>query len=199
LFSVEDCREILDRVRSCSIQYENESQGVRKFLPRLSEDRWLADFVLSKTQRPGHQVEIRRDDCWSIVHESSRPLGLHCDNSPNGSYQVLIPLQGAGSTILYSGRWPDATNFVSEPETIQNATNNRVVPNFGDTPFDLDSYRKHCSHIDYSLLSGLSIETVYEWKLGECFEFNRNIVHSSGSLTTPKIGLTIFFDHSTAS
>lgn len=193
MFSLEECREILDRVRSCSIQYE--TKGVYKYWPTFSEDRWLADFVLSRTQKPGHQVEIRRDDCWCIVHESTKPLGLHCDNSPNGSYQALIPLEGAGSTILYSGRWHQATTFVTEPETMPSAYNNRVVPNFGDSPFDLEDYREHCSHIEYSLLTGLSIETVYEWKLGECFEFDRSIVHSAGKLTTPKIGLSIFFDH----
>ena len=196
LFTIDECNYILDRIQSCRIQYEVE--GIKKYLPTWDEDPEHRELVLSKTQKPGYEIEpFRQGESWCIIHDSlNTSLDIHADGGLPNSYQTLVPLLGEGTTVIFNKSWPTQANFVaSSDDTVKgDRTFNRVYHKFGDEPFDLEQYHKYCSHIDYESLSGLKIETLYHWKIGDIFNFERQKIHCSGKLTKRKIGLTILFD-----
>lgn len=196
MFSIDECNYILDRIQHCNIQYDVD--GIYKYLPTFDEDPELRDFVLSKTQKPGYTVDpLRHGEAWCIVQDSvNAAIDLHADGGQPDSYQTLVPIYGQGTSIIYNSSWPTAANFVASKDAVSKdgKTFEKVYHRFGDEPFDIDQYHKYCSHIDYDILSGLEIETVYHWKVGDIFNFQRQKVHSSGKSIGRKIGITLLFN-----
>jgi len=184
VFTVEECNYILESLTACRKQYEEN--GITRYLPTVEENTSVFNLVMSRSQISGFYPIIRQG-VWCIIHQSDTPLGLHTDGAPRYTHQSLIPLKGNGSTIVFEQRWNGDHNL--DPVTTK--TSNLL--NFGDHPFDIDFYNNYLTHIDYELLSGLTVQSCYKWKIGDIFNFNHTKIHCSGNLSGPKTGLTILW------
>jgi hypothetical protein len=65
-----------------------------------------------------------------------------------------------------------------------------------ETPFDKEAYDKYLSHLDYDSLSSLEIDTIFKWKPGSAFIWDRNNLHTSSNYIKDnvqnKLGLAVF-------
>ena len=50
-------------------------------------------------------------------------------------------------------------------------------------PFDKELYEKYLTHLDYAGLSGLTVDYVHEWKLGDAMIWPRENFHVSANFT----------------
>ena len=58
--------------------------------------------------------------------------------------------------------------------------------------FDQQIHEKYLSHIGIETLHGLTIESITEWKPGDCIRFSRRQLHAAGSGHSEKVGVTVF-------
>jgi hypothetical protein len=73
-------------------------------------------------------------------------------------------------------------------------TNNyeKITGYIANKKFDKDIYDQHLSHINYEDLTGLTLDKIVPWKLGEVMVFDRTQLHCATSGHKFKIGITIF-------
>ena len=65
-----------------------------------------------------------------------------------------------------------------------------------EIPFDKEAYDKYLSHLDYDSLNSLEIDTIFKWKPGSAFIWDRNNLHTSSNYIKDnvqnKLGLAVF-------
>jgi len=61
-----------------------------------------------------------------------------------------------------------------------------------DEEFDKTLHQQHLSHIPIETLQGLTLNSIVNWNIGDCFCFERTRLHCAGSGHKVKTGLTIF-------
>ena len=146
------------------------------------------------------------EDILGLFQESYNPIGLHVDAGFNYSEiiykQTLIPLTSKGSTVIFKNKfYGNSTNFTIDENELkikdlnygQNYRSSEHLKLFEKKPFNKESHEKYLKHEKIENLSGLEIDTVYEWELGSMLIFDRTRLHCSSSLIEgKKIGLTTF-------
>ena len=205
LFNEKEIKDILEFYQKIPISTFNEKQKIKKKHWHLEVDKKMDDFIKNKIDQILNDWEIDNmysdQPAFGLFHETFGSLGIHADtghNSSNVIYkQVLIPLTDVGETILYEPRWyGQSSSFTLDKEELKNANgyNKRTNEHIGEEDFDKELYNKYLTYEDYSNLKGLKVKTIYEWKLGDAFIFDRTFIHSSSILKKKKIALTIFFN-----
>ena len=109
--------------------------------------------------------------------------------------RILISWDSSNGIVMGAKVDDDVdTNTIQEELNNAKGYNRRTNEHIGKEDFDKELYNKYLTYEDYSNLKGLKVKTIYEWKLGEAFIFDRTFIHSSSTLKKKKIGLTIFFN-----
>jgi len=212
LFSKEEINKFLDLYNSLPTTVHNKTQNVIK-------KRWLKDidqklenlfYTRIKNEIGDFKMDNLKDekneDILGLFQESYNPIGLHVDagfNTKEIIYkQTLIPLTSKGGTVIFKNKfYGNSTNFTINKKELkisnlnygQNKRSSEHLELFGDKPFNQSDYEKYLTHEKMENLSGLEIDTVYEWELGSMLIFDRTRLHCSSSLIDgKKIGLTTF-------
>ena len=212
LFSKEEINKFLDLYNSLPTTVHNKTQNVIK-------KRWLKDidqklenlfYTRIKNEIGDFKMDNLKDekneDILGLFQESYNPVGLHVDagfNTKEIIYkQTLIPLTSKGGTVIFKNKfYGNSTNFTINKKELkisnlnygQNKRSSEHLELFGDKPFNQSDYEKYLTHEKMENLSGLEIDTVYEWELGSMLIFDRTRLHCSSSLIDgKKIGLTTF-------
>ncbi len=148
-------------------------------------------------------------ECLGLFQESFNPIGLHMDGGFNLKdiiyKQTLLPLSNYGETIVFKNRYyGPSTMFINSDFDIKvnseenfkkgkNIRSSDHLKMYGNKPFDKNNYEKYLKHEDINNLSGLEIEYIYKWNLGDLFIFDRTHLHcSSSNINGKKIGLATF-------
>jgi len=71
-------------------------------------------------------------------------------------------------------------------------TYEKIIGYIANKKFDKDVYAQHLSHINYEDLTGLTLDKIVPWQLGEVMVFDRTQLHCATSGHKFKIGITIF-------
>ena len=142
------------------------------------------------------------EDYYGLFHESFSPLPLHVDSGfveKDIIYkQVITPLTPFGETVVFKNKWYGrSTSFTINEEELKFkpklGQNDRSSEHLGNEPFDKEIHQKYLTHIDINNLKGLTVEIIYNWKVGESFIIDRTHIHSSSSnIKDKKLGLTTF-------
>jgi hypothetical protein len=212
LFSKEEINKFLDLYNSLPTTVHNKKQNVIK-------KRWLKDvdqklenlfYIKIKNEIGDFKMDNLKDekneDILGLFQESYNPIGLHVDagfNTEEIIYkQTLIPLTSKGGTVIFKNKfYGNSTNFTINKKELeisnlnygQNKRSSEHLKLFGDKPFNQSDYEKYLTHEKIENLSGLEIDTVYEWELGSMLIFDRTRLHCASSLIDgKKIGLTTF-------
>ena len=212
LFSKDEIDKFLDLYNQLPTTVHNKKQNVIK-------KRWLKDFnqelenffyTKIENEIGSFKMDNLKDennkDVLGLFQESYNPIGLHVDagfNTEEIIYkQTLIPLTPKGGTVIFKNKfYGSSTNFTINKEELetrklnygQNKRSSEHLKLFKNKPFKESDYVKYLTHEKIENLSGLEIDTVYEWELGSMLIFDRTRLHCSSSLIDgKKIGLTTF-------
>ena len=149
----------------------------------------LLDIVKRINLNPSSYDEI------SFLHiKNKNYFKLHTDSGEGNqetSYKnILIPLyfEEKASTVIFKNRYyggRTGNNFTKE--MLESC-------DFYDPNAEIDNsiIEEHLYHINKDLLKGLTIDMIYEWKLGEVLTFDRQQVHTPGSNSRDKTTLSLF-------
>ena len=212
LFSKSELEKFLDLYHDLPTTVHNKKQNVikKRWLKNFSEE--LENIYFDKLKNEIGEFKMdnlkdeNNDDILGLFQESYNPIGLHVDAGFNLSEiifkQTLIPLTSKGSTVIFKNKfYGNSTNFTIDENELkikdlkygQNQRSSEHLSLFEKKPFNEDSHKKYLKHEKIENLSGLEIDTVYEWELGSMLIFDRTRLHCSSSLIEgKKIGLTTF-------
>lgn len=144
--------------------------------PNLSKHVLYKELIFNILKKVGVKASLSN---WSVskVWDS---LGIHTDVTKNDYLmyrQIIVPLeiQEQASTIVFN-------NTVSSYKSnfYLNKENKKEVNNLTDQSFSKDIYNKYLSNFDYSLLHGLSVQTIFDWKVGSVFVYDAKYLHVNG-------------------
>ena len=212
LFSKTELEKFINLYHDLPTTVHNKKQNVIK-------KRWLQNYNLDLEKLFIEKVtneigEFKMDnlkdeenmDILGLFQESYNPIGLHVDAGFNLNEviykQTLIPLTSKGSTVIFKNRYyGNSTNFTIDENELnikdlkygQNYRSSEHLKIFEKKLFNKDDHEKYLKHEKIENLSGLEIDTVYEWELGSMLIFDRTRLHCSSSfIEGKKIGLTTF-------
>ena len=212
LFSKEEINKFLDLYNSLPTTVHNKKQNVIKKRWLKDVDQKLENLFYTKIKneigdfKMDNLKDEKNEDILGLFQESYNPIGLHVDagfNTEEIIYkQTLIPLTSKGGTVIFKNKfYGNSTNFTINKKELeisnlnygQNKRSSEHLKLFGDKPFNQSDYEKYLTHEKIENLSGLEIDTVYEWELGSMLIFDRTRLHCASSLIDgKKIGLTTF-------
>ena len=212
LFSKEEINKFLDLYNSLPTTVHNKTQNVIKKRWLKDTDQKLENLFYTRIKneigdfKMDNLKDEKNEDILGLFQESYNPIGLHVDagfNTKEIIYkQTLIPLTSKGGTVIFKNKfYGNSTNFTINKKELkisnlnygQNKRSSEHLELFGDRPFNQSDYEKYLTHEKMENLSGLEIDTVYEWELGSMLIFDRTRLHCSSSLIDgKKIGLTTF-------
>ena len=212
LFSKTELEKFLNLYHNLPTTVHNKKQNVikKRWLKNYSEE--LENIFFDKLKNEIGEFKMdnlkdeNNDDILGLYQESYNPIGLHVDAGFNLSEiifkQTLIPLTSKGSTVIFKNKfYGNSTNFTIDENELkikdlnygQNYRSSEHLKLFEKKPFNKESHEKYLKHEKIENLSGLEIDTVYEWELGSMLIFDRTRLHCSSSLIEgKKIGLTTF-------
>ena len=212
LFSKSELEKFLNLYHDLPTTVHNKKQNVikKRWLRNYSEE--LENIFFDKLKNEIGEFKMdnlkdeNNDDILGLFQESYNPIGLHVDAGFNLSEiifkQTLIPLTSKGSTVIFKNKfYGNSTNFTIDENELkiknlnygQNYRSSEHLKLFEKKPFNKESHEKYLKHEKIENLSGLEIDTVYEWELGSMLIFDRTRLHCSSSLIEgKKIGLTTF-------
>ena len=212
LFSKQELEKFLNLYHDLPTTVHNKKQNVikKRWLKNYSEE--LENIFFDKLKNEIGEFKMdnlkddNNDDILGLFQESYNPIGLHVDAGFNLSEiifkQTLIPLTSKGSTVIFKNKfYGNSTNFTIDENELkikdlnygQNYRSSEHLKLFEKKPFNKESHKKYLKHEKIENLSGLEIDTVYEWELGSMLIFDRTRLHCSSSLIEgKKIGLTTF-------
>ena len=212
LFEKNEIIKFLDLYRNLPTTVHNKKQNVIK-------KRWLKNYNVEleslfykkvKNEIGDFKMDNLKDenneDILGLFQESYNPIGLHVDAGFNLDEiifkQTLIPLTSKGSTVVFKNKYyGNSTNFTIDENELkikdlkygQNIRSSEHLKIFDKKPFNQENHDKYLKHEKIENLSGLEIDTVYEWELGSMLIFDRTRLHcSSSKIDGKKIGLTTF-------
>ena len=212
LFSKEEINKFLDLYNSLPTTVHNKTQNVIKKRWLKDTDQKLENLFYTRIKneigdfKMDNLKDEKNEDILGLFQESYNPIGLHVDagfNTEEIIYkQTLIPLTSKGGTVIFKNKfYGNSTNFTINKKELeisnlnygQNKRSSEHLKLFGDKPFNQSDYEKYLTHEKIENLSGLEIDTVYEWELGSMLIFDRTRLHCASSLIDgKKIGLTTF-------
>ena len=212
LFSKEEINKFIDLYNSLPTTVHNKTQNVIKKRWLKDIDQKLENLFYTRIRneigdfKMDNLKDEKNEDILGLFQESYNPIGLHVDagfNTKEIIYkQTLIPLTSKGGTVIFKNKfYGNSTNFTINKKELkisnlnygQNKRSSEHLELFGDKPFNQSDYEKYLTHEKIENLSGLEIDTVYEWKLGSMLIFDRTRLHCASSLIDgKKIGLTTF-------
>ena len=212
LFSKSELEKFQNLYHDLPTTVHNKKQNVikKRWLKNYSEE--LENIFFDKLKNEIGEFKMdnlkdeNNDDILGLFQESYNPIGLHVDAGFNLSEiifkQTLIPLTSKGSTVIFKNKfYGNSTNFTIDENELkiknlnygQNYRSSEHLKLFEKKPFNKESHEKYLKHEKIENLSGLEIDTVYEWELGSMLIFDRTRLHCSSSLIEgKKIGLTTF-------
>ena len=212
LFSKSELEKFLNLYHNLPTTVHNKKQNVikKRWLKNYSEELENIFFEKLKNEIGEFKMDNLKDenneDILGLFQESYNPIGLHVDAGFNLNEvifkQTLIPLTSKGSTVIFKNKfYGNSTNFTIDENELkikdlnygQNYRSSEHLKLFEKKPFNKESHEKYLKHEKIENLSGLEIDTVYEWELGSMLIFDRTRLHCSSSLIEgKKIGLTTF-------
>jgi hypothetical protein len=212
LFSREEINKFLDLYNNLPTTVHNKKQNVIKKRWLKDVDQKLENLFYNRIKneigdfKMDNLKDEKNEDILGLFQESYNPIGLHVDagfNTEEIIYkQTLIPLTSKGGTVIFKNKfYGNSTNFTINKKELeirnlnygQNKRSSEHIELFGDKPFNQSDYKKYLTHEKLENLSGLEIDTVYEWELGSVLIFDRTRLHCASSLIDgKKIGLTTF-------
>jgi len=212
LFSKTELEKFLNLYHNLPTTVHNKKQNVikKRWLKNYSEE--LENIFYNKLKNEIGEFKMdnlkdeNNEDILGLFQESYNPIGLHVDAGFNLSEiifkQTLIPLTSKGSTVIFKNKfYGNSTNFTIDEDELkikdlnygQNYRSSEHLKLFEKKPFNKESHKKYLKHEKIENLSGLEIDTVYEWELGSMLIFDRTRLHCSSSLIVgKKLGLTTF-------
>ena len=212
LFSKSEVEKFLNLYHDLPTTVHNKKQNVikKRWLKNYSEELENIFFDKLKNEIGEFKMDNLKDenneDILGLFQESYNPIGLHVDAGFNLNEiifkQTLIPLTSKGSTVIFKNKfYGNSTNFTIDENELkikdlnygQNYRSSEHLKLFEKKPFNKESHEKYLNHEKIENLSGLEIDTVYEWELGSMLIFDRTRLHCSSSVIEgKKIGLTTF-------
>ena len=211
-YSKKELEKFLELYQKLPTTVHNKKQDVikKRWLKNYSEE--LESLFSNKLEseigdfKMDNLKDENNEDILGLFQESYNPIGLHVDAGFNLDEiifkQTLIPLTSTGSTVIFKNKfYGNSTNFTIDENELkikdlkygQNYRSSEHLKLFEKKPFNKESHEKYLKHEKIENLSGLEIDTVYEWELGSMLIFDRTRLHCSSSLIEgKKIGLTTF-------
>lgn len=115
--------------------------------------------------------------------------------------ELLLTIQ-SGNNVYGGHQWPNDNEFIvllSDLIRVRSGSDNRpivkdysLIENFNDMPFDLDTYNKYLSGMNYDDFHGLTLDQAVEWELGDIIVFNKTQLHTVGTTHKRKLHYTVF-------
>ena len=212
VFSKNEIENFYNLYQKLPTTVHNKKQNVikKRWLKNFSEELEALFYERVKNEIGDFQMDNLKDenndDILGLFQESYNPIGLHVDAGFNLNEiifkQTLIPLTSKGSTVIFKNKfYGNSTNFTIDENELkikdlkygQNQRSSEHLKLFEKKPFNEEDHKKYLKHEKIENLSGLEIDTVYEWELGSMLIFDRTRLHCSSSLIEgKKIGLTTF-------
>ncbi len=212
IFSKIELEKFLNLYHNLPTTVHNKKQNVikKRWLKNYSEELENLFFDKLKNQIGEFKMDNLKDesneDILGLFQESYNPIGLHVDAGFNLDEiifkQTLIPLTSKGSTVIFKNKfYGNSTSFTIDENELkikdlkygQNIRSSEHLEIFEKKPFNNEDHEKYLKHEKIENLSGLEIDTVYEWELGSMLIFDRTRLHcSSSKIDGKKLGLTTF-------
>ncbi len=212
IFSKTELEKFLSLYHDLPKTVHNKKQNVikKRWLKNYSEE--LENIFLDKVKnqigdfKMDNLKDENNEDILGLFQESYNPIGLHVDAGFNLDEiifkQTLIPLTSKGSTVIFKNKfYGNSTSFTIDENELkikdlkygQNIRSSEHLEIFEKKPFNNEDHEKYLKHEKIENLSGLEIDTVYEWELGSMLIFDRTRLHcSSSKIDGKKLGLTTF-------
>ena len=212
IFSKTELEKFLNLYHNLPTTVHNKKQNVikKRWLKNYSEELENLFFDKLKNQidefKMDNLMDENNEDILGLFQESYNPIGLHVDAGFNLDEiifkQTLIPLTSKGSTVIFKNKfYGNSTSFTIDENELkikdlkygQNIRSSEHLEIFEKKPFNNEDHEKYLKHEKIENLSGLEIDTVYEWELGSMLIFDRSRLHcSSSKIDGKKLGLTTF-------
>ena len=208
LFSNQEIKNILELYNSLPVTVHNKKQNIIKKRWLQNYNKALDDMYVSKLKEVLGEFKMdnfkseKGEDFFGLFHESFSPLKLHVDSGFEEKdiifKQIVTPLSPIGETVIFKKRWyGKSTSFTIDEDDLKfkpgPGQNDRSREHLSAGEFDKEIHRKYLTHIDINNLSGLKVELVYQWKIGEILIMDRSHIHcSSAKIVNKKLGLTTF-------
>jgi len=212
IFSKTELEKFINLYHNLPTTVHNKKQNVikKRWLKNYSEELENLFFDKLKNQIGEFKMDNLKDesneDILGLFQESYNPIGLHVDAGFNLDEiifkQTLIPLTSKGSTVIFKNKfYGNSTSFTIDENELkikdlkygQNIRSSEHLKIFEKKPFNNEDHEKYLKHEKIENLSGLEIDTVYEWELGSMLIFDRTRLHcSSSKIDGKKLGLTTF-------
>ena len=138
---------------------------------------------------------------FGLFQESYKPVSLHADTGFNFKKiifkQFLFPLSSKGETVIFKNRFYGcSTTFSIDPKELKakgyNKRSSEHLRIFKGQKFDKKKHKRDLKHENIKNLTGLEIDIVYKWKIGEILVWDRSQLHcSSSNIKNKKIGFTV--------
>ena len=212
MFSKTELEKFVNLYHNLPTTVHNKKQNVikKRWLKNYSEELENLFFDKLKNQIGEFKMDNLKDenneDILGLFQESYNPIGLHVDAGFNLDEiifkQTLIPLTSKGSTVIFKNKfYGNSTSFTIDENELkikdlkygQNIRSSEHLEIFEKKPFNNEDHEKYLKHEKIENLSGLEIDTVYEWELGSMLIFDRTRLHcSSSKIDGKKLGLTTF-------
>ena len=212
IFSKQEIEKFLSLYHSLPTTIHNKKQNVikKRWLKNYNEEMESLFYERLKNEIGEFKMDNLKDEnnneILGLFQESYNPIGLHVDAGFNLDEiifkQSLVPLTSKGSTVIFKNKfYGNSTNFTIDENELkikdlkygQNIRSNEHLKMYEKKPFNKEYFEKYLKHEKIENLSGLEIDTVYEWEIGSMLIFDRTRLHcSSCVIDGKKIGLTTF-------
>tara|TARA_B100000900_G_scaffold237696_1_gene201843 strand:+ start:34 stop:741 length:708 start_codon:yes stop_codon:yes gene_type:complete len=212
IFSKQEIEKFLSLYQSLPTTIHNKKQNVikKRWLKNYNDEMESLFYERLKNEIGEFKMDNLKDEnnneILGLFQESYNPIGLHVDAGFNLDEiifkQSLVPLTSKGSTVIFKNKfYGNSTNFTIDENELkikdlkygQNIRSNEHLKIFEKKPFNKEYFEKYLKHEKIENLSGLEIDTVYEWEIGSMLIFDRTRLHcSSCVIDGKKIGLTTF-------
>ena len=151
----------------------NDSEFSKRILARMQTDSCMRD---------------NKDDSLQVMH-AYRAYDVHSDwyttknqvkmNNPEidpPTYTVIIPLtKGDFSTVVFNqlGKYNNFSEYKND--------NNQLIEHISDS-----DWKEYCSHCHAEDQKYLTLHTIFNWRVGDLFAFDRRLFHCSANFATEK-------------
>ena len=199
-------KKIQELYKDLPLEINNKRQRILKkkwpknFLPELQKifiNKLMKEIGPFKLDNPKTKEGF---SSFGLFQESYKPVNLHVDTGFNFKKiifkQFLLPLSSKGETVVFKNKFYGcSTTFSINPSELRakgyNKRSSKHLTIFKGKNFDKKKHSKYLKHESIKNLKGLEIDTIYKWKLGEIFIFNRSQLHcSSSNIKHKKLGFT---------
>ena len=189
VISAEEVQRLLSYMFESGPEVDDREKAYSKE-PDLDSTKWLKELIHDICNRISVSKNFKHCVFWKFKDTF---LGLHTDTALSGK-NIVIPLEAENEhTFVFKNKWPGpAVKFYNAEDSFSSNKINLVSDYNKFGTFDSDLHSKYLSHVDKSLLDGLTIDVFWEWKVGDILVFDSKQVHCSASVTNQKSALLIW-------